>query len=433
MTSDSTELTFVRCPSCRSLVPAVSTRCRMCGASLDTSVKSEDGADDDKKSGRVRQRTMSDRKTGFASAVSKLREESSSGAADEPVQSKGAGADDNGAAVDDPLSAYIEEVEDAPPQEQPKKAPPVPPAAASATTPQEQQPAREQGFEAKPMERQAPAAPPERKPAPASAPAPISAEGQGAPDAAQKPKVVVESGAWRGGGNRPSALSFSKNKEEEPQRQQQQPEAQPQQHAHGREERRDEPRPARQEPPAARPSPAQEARPAQVPPRQAEQPVQREKEREREAHDDRRDRQEPRRPQQQPERPREPAHGAHAARKGDKVEGRLIGWLVSYASADGESIELREGKFFVTGSSLKPSDLVIEDPSVSTPHALVTINSQVGVQLQDLMSERGIFIRTKDGDGYHRQEDTVRAQHGDWIRFGDVEYLVCIIAHIGVK
>ena len=35
MAIDSTELTFVRCPSCRSLVPAVSTRCRMCGASLD--------------------------------------------------------------------------------------------------------------------------------------------------------------------------------------------------------------------------------------------------------------------------------------------------------------------------------------------------------------------------------------------------------------
>ena len=33
--NDSTELTFVRCESCRSLVPAVSTRCRMCGAPLE--------------------------------------------------------------------------------------------------------------------------------------------------------------------------------------------------------------------------------------------------------------------------------------------------------------------------------------------------------------------------------------------------------------
>ena len=31
MSSEDTELTFVRCPSCRSLVPAVATRCRMCG------------------------------------------------------------------------------------------------------------------------------------------------------------------------------------------------------------------------------------------------------------------------------------------------------------------------------------------------------------------------------------------------------------------
>ena len=29
--------TFVRCPSCKSLVPALSTRCRMCGASIEVS------------------------------------------------------------------------------------------------------------------------------------------------------------------------------------------------------------------------------------------------------------------------------------------------------------------------------------------------------------------------------------------------------------
>ena len=41
MATDSTELTFVRCPSCRSLVPAVSTRCRMCGATLDATAADE--------------------------------------------------------------------------------------------------------------------------------------------------------------------------------------------------------------------------------------------------------------------------------------------------------------------------------------------------------------------------------------------------------
>ena len=40
--NDSTELTFVRCPNCRSLVPAVSTRCRMCGAPLDLGDETSD-------------------------------------------------------------------------------------------------------------------------------------------------------------------------------------------------------------------------------------------------------------------------------------------------------------------------------------------------------------------------------------------------------
>ena len=41
MSTDSTELTFVRCPSCRSLVPAAQKRCRMCGAVLDASGQPE--------------------------------------------------------------------------------------------------------------------------------------------------------------------------------------------------------------------------------------------------------------------------------------------------------------------------------------------------------------------------------------------------------
>lgn len=73
MSTDSTELTFVRCSSCRSLVPAVSTRCRMCGASLDAA--SDESAEQDDKSSRVRQRTMSKPKSQLSSAVQQLREE----------------------------------------------------------------------------------------------------------------------------------------------------------------------------------------------------------------------------------------------------------------------------------------------------------------------------------------------------------------------
>jgi hypothetical protein len=118
-----------------------------------------------------------------------------------------------------------------------------------------------------------------------------------------------------------------------------------------------------------------------------------------------------------------------AAPKTGKIRpGRLFGWFVSYENPDGRAIELREGKFFVTGSSIRATDLILEDPSISTPHALMAVSSDGGLMLQDLMSDRGVFVRSSDGGGgYRREEGTVRIAHGDWVRFGDVEFLVVMV------
>jgi hypothetical protein len=94
----------------------------------------------------------------------------------------------------------------------------------------------------------------------------------------------------------------------------------------------------------------------------------------------------------------------------------LFGWLVSYENPDGRAIELREGKFFVTGSSIKATDLVIEDASISTPHALMSVSGESGLKIQDLMSERGLFVRSREGGQYRREEGTVELKHGDWVR-----------------
>jgi pSer/pThr/pTyr-binding forkhead associated (FHA) protein len=107
--------------------------------------------------------------------------------------------------------------------------------------------------------------------------------------------------------------------------------------------------------------------------------------------------------------------------------GRLFGWLVSFESPDGRAIELREGKFFVTGSSIRPTDLVIEDPSISTPHALMSVSADHGLLIQDLMSERGLFIRAGERGQYKREDGVVEVKHGDWVRFGDVEFLVTVV------
>jgi hypothetical protein len=112
---------------------------------------------------------------------------------------------------------------------------------------------------------------------------------------------------------------------------------------------------------------------------------------------------------------------------------RLFGWLVSYSSQDGSAIELREGKTLVTRSSLKNGDLVIDAPSISTPHALLMMGADTGFFIQDLISERGVWIRRKDEDTYHQEENSIELFHGDWVRIGDVEFLVSLVPYVGVR
>jgi hypothetical protein len=125
-------------------------------------------------------------------------------------------------------------------------------------------------------------------------------------------------------------------------------------------------------------------------------------------------------------KPTQSAGTAEAVRPNKMKAGRLFGWLVSYENQDGRAIELRAGRFFVTGTSIRSTDLILEDQSISTPHALMSITDN-GLQLQDLMSERGTFVRFQGEAQYTREEGVVEVRHGDWIRFGDVEFLLTVV------
>lgn len=113
------------------------------------------------------------------------------------------------------------------------------------------------------------------------------------------------------------------------------------------------------------------------------------------------------------------------------MKGRLFGWIVSFKNPNGKAFELREGKFFVTKNSLKENDLIINDESISTPHAMVTISKNNGLVVQDLMSDMGIFLKHSKDSEYEKQELPFKITHGDWVKFGNVEYLVSLIAHVG--
>lgn len=410
MASETSDLTFVRCPSCRSLVPASASRCRICNNPLDGLGKEE--PDQAKSGGRVRQKTI----TASPQEVEAVLQAAQSAASKPPPQQPVAASPQAAAAEQDdfdPLGAYLHEIESgvAPePQVETKPASSVPspldddddlfdldifdepisepaPAAARAAEPVAAAPVRE----APPVVRAEPEPPVEARPKPDAPPQ------RQAPPAPERPRESRPPQPQQNGGQ-PGTRSFG-----------------------GGEQRR-------QEPPAQR----QEQRPPKQNQNQnqgfqAKQNQQQPQQRREERKPDRPPRQDPPRREQEARRDAEHDRPPVAGPKTGKMRpGRLFGWLVSYENPDGRAIELREGKFFVTSSSIKGSDLILEDPSISTPHALMSI-SDAGLLVQDLMSDYGVFVRAGDDGSYRREDGVIRVSHGDWLKFGDVEFLVIIV------
>lgn len=109
-------------------------------------------------------------------------------------------------------------------------------------------------------------------------------------------------------------------------------------------------------------------------------------------------------------------------------EGRLMGWLVEYGSnPKGEARELRTGGFFIGAEQLRPTDLIIAHDSLSTPHCLVKGNLSGGLEIQDLMSEKGTFVKKKGEQSWQKVEHAL-VQHGDRIRLGNYEVIVCLVS-----
>jgi len=116
----------------------------------------------------------------------------------------------------------------------------------------------------------------------------------------------------------------------------------------------------------------------------------------------------------------------HAKPEASLGDGQLVGWLVNFRdNPKGEAVEIRAGRFFVSGQRLRGSDLVLPHDSVSTPHCLVKVSDSGTIQLQDMMSENGTYRRSQDGS--EEQIDSTVVRNGDTLRFGDYEVLVCLI------
>lgn len=455
MSTDSTELTFVRCPSCRSLVPAVSTRCRMCGSAIDAQGKE---ATEPEAPRRARSNTTVQPSTEFVNATEAVR-------ANETLEAAAAESD-----YEDfnPLRDYLDD--DSPVSPEPVKSPASVPTRLSSTSQSEERvaapviepatvpepfddddfdifgnddaddddwidsvadevPAPVEAREAR-VEQTMPAPVAEPKvepPAPRSErPAPPQMNGGGSHGstsaARESGKVVVESGARPAG--KPSGLSFGKGRQED-QRPQPSRDTRPVQKGQGeRTEKQNRPPQPQAKHAAPAPQERRDQRPAQETRKEPQQQQKQAAPAKQPAHE---------RIERQPES-RTPSFGdvqrvrqdAGKAPVHESVDSRLVGWLVSFSTPTRTSIELREGKFFVGGNSLKPNDLVLEDSSISTPHAMVAVDSG-RLQVQDLMSEAGVYRRRQGESEFVQFGEPFDLKHGDWVRFGKVDFLVTMI------
>lgn len=113
-----------------------------------------------------------------------------------------------------------------------------------------------------------------------------------------------------------------------------------------------------------------------------------------------------------------------------KKQGRLVGWFVHYSeSGYPEPVELYSGKYLITGSKLREGDMVIADPSLSSPHAMIHA-SQSQFFVLDMMSDNGTAVRRVGDSDYVMVEQKTELNHGDRIRFGEYELVICLIPQI---
>jgi hypothetical protein len=113
-------------------------------------------------------------------------------------------------------------------------------------------------------------------------------------------------------------------------------------------------------------------------------------------------------------------------------EDTLLGWFVNYEQdSRGLAGELRAGRFFIGRQRLRKNDMVIADSAISTPHCLIAASRTEGLKIQDLMSEQGTFIKRKGKDSFVQINDVVTVEHGDCLRFGGYEVLVCLVPFAG--
>ncbi|MFN8391711.1 MAG: FHA domain-containing protein [Bdellovibrionota bacterium] len=467
MTTEETELTFIRCPSCRSLIPAIATRCRMCGAQFEKGAAPQ--SQPPAQSQPTSQPAAQEESTGDpyeAQKRSRVRQRTISASPDEVEQIKRQSVE---AAPAAPSSSGVQDsgfrLGGQPRRDEPSPDRPSRPSFASM--PSYAEPAKEEpsydepanGFEL-PVESE-----PEEEPSFSS---PNGAHFEAEEPAAEEPPVHEDEWSEDHESDSLDETGFDDSDEEdgeEAAQPQSRPEgkkrrrrrrrkrshanlnadaatesshdesagfdAPPAQERH--EERREQPREERREFTPREftpkePEPTREVAPPPVYSAPVQRPVETPKPEPVRADPPR---PEPARSETRHEAPRVEAARPVSEEQVSRSKGDLIGWLVNFsADSRGGGTELRGGKFFVGRQQLREHDLILTDPSISTPHCIVTVSAE-GVVVQDVMSERGTHLKKSGTDAYVPIGNPVSVEHGDWLKLGEYEVLVCLVPQRG--
>ncbi len=433
MAVDETELSFIRCPNCRSLVPAVASRCRMCGYILkdQQAAPGKDSAEESERPSRVRQRTLSVNTEDVEEAALEAAPEEPPPAAPERPAGPRFQPFRQGASTPDPVpdpimdtpieadedddGGDVDSFDDDETNE--------------ASSPQDVVRKRKRRRRKR------------RGGGEGANPAP---SGNGNANSDRQPDQSAEMTPWRSaqpsqsaqqersragfqlrGPDSGEARQDDRGRDDRPRDDRNREE--PVRQAHSEPRRDDRPRRAEQQDEPLRQAQGEAVREAPAPQLDRRMPAP--------------DRQQPdRQPEQQQQRPERvppataptpaapPRQERAESPRMQPADGALVGWLVTFAEDQrGTAHELRAGRFFVGAERLRPTDLVISHNTVSTPQCLMVCDPDQGVTLQDLMSEGGTFVKRSDSREFERHSDQVQLRHGDRVRFGKYEMVFVAI------
>ncbi len=112
------------------------------------------------------------------------------------------------------------------------------------------------------------------------------------------------------------------------------------------------------------------------------------------------------------------------------IEGRLVGWLVSYGlGEEGVSYEIRSGRSLISSEDVEANTtVVVKEGTISSPHLALKASEEHEVLVQDIFSGSGSYLIRNGESDETPIEGPVSLEHGDWIRVGDnTRFQVCLI------